>query len=205
MADSNNVRSWDAGRVAYGTTDLIVLGNDPDDYITDLAAGAIDYTDLDSFPVPFYDVGFHDVDQGLTRTRENNRTEHYGRGPLGSTLVRITKTRERHMFKFTALESSRSVQRLRYPGSTPESSGDITVTTVGPPASERWAWILDSYDGTVKKRTIVPNGEVVEWGEASENGDALEMVPLTVAAYAFDSDGNTFIEITNDPEMLEAS
>ncbi len=117
----------------------------------------------------------------------------------GGVTVRTVRSGDLRRFTFMAMETNATTVGLVRPGSTPETADGVTTTEVKAyTGMDKRAWIIDTRDGDIATRKVIPSGEVVEMGEIVHNSTDVTTYELTVECYS-DSNGTFYIEYTNDP------
>lgn len=142
-------------------------------------------------------------EDGLTETRNQDRTDHYA---WGGILVRSTRARMSRTFQVTALEDNQTVYELVNPGSTVNTAGGETTRTILTPTPDPRMFLFELVDGDITKRIVIPRGEVSEVGDTVYSEGGIAMFPLTITVYptTFLSVDNTwYLEITDDPAADE--
>jgi hypothetical protein len=140
-------------------------------------------------------------EDGLTESRANSTQDHYA---WGGILIRTTRSQHKRTFTVTALEDNPIVRELVDPGITSTTAGDITTRTVKVPTSNPKAFGIETRDGDITRRIVIPRGEVIEVGDVSSEEAAMQMFELTINVYP-DADGVLYHEISDDPQADEGS
>jgi hypothetical protein len=140
-------------------------------------------------------------EDGAKLGREQSVKEHYA---WGSILARTSKTKHKRSIKVTCLEDSAVVFGLVNPGSTAETAGEVTTRTVVIPSTDARAFGLETRDGDITRRIVIPHGEVVEVGEVTLSEEEMTGFELTINIYP-DEEGVWYYELTNDPAAVEGS
>lgn len=123
-------------------------------------------------------VGLLSGDDGITISRDEDSSEHYG---WGNILIKKTRSKHKRMIKFVALEDNKTVFNLINPGST----YDDTTTP-----------------GLVKKTVKVPQIEEFAIGFELRDGD--KVTRRSVLRATLDSPGVADITASEtDPEAYE--
>lgn len=162
-------------------SNIRIFGED-NDAVWVAAKGSTLPTTLAAPASPFAEIGWLgedgiNLDQSLTVNKFN---AHQG----GAQVRQKTSAVERS-FTFQAIEETALVLGLYYPGITGSTSGvaPSQVTTFQVPAGARSnekAWVVDSFDGTIQKRHVIPVGEVGETGTISHTNSGLAIYEFTV-------------------------
>lgn len=182
MADTDNARIW-AG------ADVMVAD-----------VGSTAPTDTTSaFDAAFESLGLIGED-GITLSGESEKSDHYAYGGLH---VRTTQSKFKKSLKVVCLEDTPAVFDLVNPGSSAATATGTTTRTVGAPAANPKAFAIETVDGDITRRLIIPRGEVSEVGEVTFSDAEMTGVELTIEAYAAE-DGTFYIEITDDPQAAVA-
>lgn len=137
-------------------------------------------------------------EDGASESRDQDMTDHYA---WGGILVRTTRSKHKRTITITALEDNLTVFGLVNPGSTAVTATGTTTRTVKVPTSDPRAFGLELRDGDVKKRRVIPRGEVVEVGEVSLSDSEMTAFELTINVYP-DSSGVLYMDITDDPQAV---
>ena len=139
-------------------------------------------------------------DDGASEAREQDSADHYA---WGGILVRTTRSKFKRSMKITCLEDNLNVFGLVNPGSTftTDETG-LTTRTVKVQSSDIRAFGLETRDGTITRRRVIPRGEVVEVGEVALSDSAMTMFELTINIYP-DADGVLYTDLTDDPQADE--
>jgi hypothetical protein len=179
--DIANPRIWE-GADAY----VAPLGTTPpDDVATAWAA-------------PWEALGLLSED-GATETRAQDTADHFAWGGL---LVRTTKSKFKRTMKITCLEDNLVVFGLANPGSTTDTATGLTTRTVMTPTRDPRAFGLETRDGDITRRRLIPNGEVTEVGEVKFADSDMTAFELTITIYP-DSDGVLYTDLTDDEQADE--
>lgn len=142
------------------------------------------------------------ADDGITEMR--NVDSSAKRAWQGGAIVRTVKSGDSRKFKFIALETNVTTLGLIRPGSTPVTTTGVTKTSVKTfLGQDSRAWIIDTIDGDVHTRKIVPNGEVVDVADIKFNSQDITAYEITVECYP-DSTGTLYDELTDDPNQAVA-
>ena len=145
-------------------------------------------------------VGFVEVgwlsDDGITEMHSVDSSSK--RAWQGGTTVRTIKSGDSRKFKFVMLETNATTLGLVRPGSTPVTATGVTTTPVKAYLGQDIrAWIVDTIDGTIHTRKIIPAGEVVDVADIKFNSQDITAYEVTVECYAT-SAGVYYTELTDD-------
>lgn len=140
-------------------------------------------------------------EDGATHAREDTVNDHYA---WGNILVRTTRSRHKRTLQVTALEDNPVVFDLVNPGSTAETAGGVTTREVVVPQPNRRMFLLETRDGEITRRLVIPQGEVTEVGDITDSDSAMTLYVLTITIYP-DADGVLFREISDDPQQAGGS
>jgi hypothetical protein len=135
-------------------------------------------------------------DDGMIESRNNSTQDHYA---WGGILIRTTRNQHMRTFRVTALEDTPVVRDLVDPGMTAAESDGVTTRTVKVPTSNRKAFGIETTDGEITRRIVIPRGEVIEVADVNAQDDDMQMFEMTIHVYP-DSDGVLYYEITDDPQ-----
>ena len=149
----------------------------------------------DSWDVAWVDLGLIGED-GIELTNESDTTTHYA---FGGQKVRTSKSKFEKQFKFVCLEDGPTMFGLKNPGSTAATAAGVTTRTIKSPIPDPRAFGIELVDGDVKRRLIVPKGEMTDIGAIQLKDDEMDGAEMTVDCYM--GAGNIwYYEITNDPQ-----
>ncbi|MEO3976301.1 hypothetical protein [Streptomyces sp. CAU 1734] len=137
-------------------------------------------------------------EDGASETRDQDSTDHYA---WGGILVKTTRSKHKRQIKITCLEDNLIVFGLVNPGSTAATTTGTTTRTVKVPTADPRAFLLELTDGGVKKRRLIPKGEVDEVAEVTLSDSELTAYELTITIYPA-ADKTLYIDITNDPQAV---
>lgn len=135
-------------------------------------------------------------EDGATEARSDTVDDKYA---WGSILVRTTRSKHKRTIKVIALEDNPIVWGLVNPGSDAATSTGITTRNVHVPGPNRVAFLLETVDGDITQRRVIPTGEILEVGDAVMSDSEMTTRELTITVYP-DADGVLYIDITNDPQ-----
>ncbi len=137
---------------------------------------------------------------GMTESREQNVVDHYAWGKY----VRTTKNQHKRSITVTCLEDGLAVFGLVNPGSETKTdeNGLTTRTIKTPPGKDVRAFGLETRDGNITTRRIIPRGEVVGVGEVVYSEAAMTAYELTITIYA-DEEDILYYDLTDDPQADE--
>lgn len=166
--------------------------------VYDAPVGTTAPTDVaTALAAPWKAIGLISED-GLTISSDKDVQEHYA---YGGILYRVTSSKHKKTFALTPLEDNPTVFALRNPGSTAVTTAGVTTRTLKLPTPNPRAFIAESVDGLVKRRWLIPRGEVIEVGDYAMSDSEAAASELTLVAYAA-ADLTYAIEITNDPQAV---
>lgn len=135
-------------------------------------------------------------EQGLTRGREQDTSDHYA---WGGILLRTVKSKHKRTFRCIMLEDNLVTFGLLEPGSTTATAAGIDTRTVKVPTADPRAFGWDLQDGgATVKRIIVPRGEITEVGDVVEGPEDITAYEVTVTVYPA-ADGTLYKEILATP------
>lgn len=169
-----------------------------DVYVGDVGATAPTDT-TSSWGAEWDAVGLLSED-GMTESRADDVARHYA---YGGILVRTTKSKHRRSFKFTCLEDNPIVWDLVNPGSTAETDTGVTTRTVVVPGPNPKSFGIETIDGDIIRRRVIPTAEVIEVADIKYSDADMAMFELTIDIYP-DGDGVLYVDITDDPQAEEA-
>ncbi|MFF5285185.1 hypothetical protein [Streptomyces sp. NPDC013171] len=178
--DTDNPRLWqgaDFYAAPIGTTA-------PTDVATALAAA-------------WLPVGLLSED-GASESRDQDSSDFYA---WGGVLVRTSKSKHKRQIVVTCLEENLVVFGLVNPGSSASTTTGVTTRTIKVPKADPRAFVLELHDGDVKKRRVIPKGEVESVGEVTLSDSALTAYELTITIYPA-ADGTLYLDITDDPQAV---
>ena len=136
-------------------------------------------------------------EDGASETREADSTDHFA---WGGILVRTTRSKHKRSMKVTALEDNAVVFSLVNPGSTASTDETgLTTRTVKVPTSDIKAFGLETRDGAITRRRIIPRAEIVEIGEIKLSDSDMTAFELTIMVYP-DADGVLYVDLTDDEQ-----
>lgn len=145
-------------------------------------------------------LGLLSADDGLTETREEDRSDHYA---WGGVLVRTVRSKHKRTFQVTILEDTAITFGLINPGSTQSTTTGVTTRVVKKPIADPKAFAFETVDGATTSRKLIPKGEITEVGEVVRKEDDMSAVTITVTVYPA-SDGTLYREITDAPGAVVA-
>lgn len=135
---------------------------------------------------------------GATESRNQDSNDFYA---WGNILVRNVRSKHKRQIKVTALEDNLVVWGLVNPGSSAVTATSITTRTVKVPTSDIAAYLLQTSDGSIIRRRVMPRGEVVEVGDVTFKDSDMQGFELTIDIYP-DSAGILYYDITDDPQAV---
>lgn len=170
----------------------------------DVYAGPLDATaptDIDTaLDTDFEALGLLGED-GMTESRDEDRTDHYA---WGGILVRTTRSKHKRTIKVIALEDNPVVFDLVEPGSETDTVGGVTTRTIKTPQPNKKSFVIERFDGDITNRLYIPQGEVLEVGDIESSDSELTQKELTITVYP-DAGGVLYYEITDDPQAVVGS
>lgn len=139
-------------------------------------------------------------EDGITETRNDTENTFYA---LGSILVRRVRSRHERTFTVIALEDNKTLWPVLNPGSpTPTTATGVTTRIAKVPTANVLAFGLQTVDGTVTRRIVIPRGEITNIGDRTVASESeMATYELTITVYPA-SDGTLYTEITNDPQAV---
>lgn len=135
---------------------------------------------------------------GATEGRSQDSTDFYA---WGNILVRNVRSKHKRTIKVTALEDNLVVWGIVNPGSSAVSVSTLTTRTVKVPTSDIAAYLLQTSDGSIIRRRVIPRGEVVDVGDVVLKDSDMQAFELTIDIYP-DSAGVLYLDITDDPQAV---
>lgn len=116
------------------------------------------------------------------------------------TVIRTVQTEFEPTFQITPLTENQHTLGLYYSGSDLESTGGgRSVLKLKPIVSgDRRVIVIDTLDGDVVTRYVLPNAEVTDRGNREHKNDAGAGFPLTITAYADDDGVHAYIYYEDD-------
>lgn len=151
------------------------------------------------WPATATDIGWIS-DDGITESNSADTTEI--KGWQGGQTVRKVISSSEVTYKFTAIETSKTVLELYHKGSKVVTTSGKSVLAVKAPGPDRRQFGFDVIDGDSHVRIVVPDGEVTETGDITYKGDEAIAYELTVTAYP-GPDGTVAIKYSDDPAWGE--
>ncbi|MEU7160331.1 hypothetical protein [Streptomyces chrestomyceticus] len=147
------------------------------------------------WPPAATDIGWISED-GITESNSADTTEI--KGWQGGQTVRKVISSSEMTFKFTAIETSKSVLELYHKGSKIVTKDGASILAIKAPGTDRRWFGFDVIDGDSHVRIWVPDGEVSETGDITYKGDEAIAYELTITAYP-GPDGTVAYKYSNDP------
>lgn len=134
-------------------------------------------------------------DDGLNFAHNDN-TETFN-GHQGGRVVRKKVTTSEDTFTFTALETTLVTFGLIHDIKEHTTTGGVSRLKVSgsKKQNDRRSWIVDTWDGDIWYRYLIPSGEIGERPEEVKSNSAITMYELTVTVYG------GYELLTNDPAM----
>lgn len=137
-------------------------------------------------------------EDGATEQRGDTIDDKYA---WGSILVRTTRSKHKRTIKVIALEDNPVVFGLLNPGSDAASVSGVTTRNVHVPGPNRVAFILETSDGDIIRRRVIPTGEIMAVADVLMSDSELTKYELDITVYP-DADGILYIDITDDPQAV---
>ncbi|MFD7584194.1 hypothetical protein ACFV84_01975 [Kitasatospora sp. NPDC059811] len=148
-----------------------------------------------TWPAGAVDLGWIS-DDGITESNSADTSEIKA-WQHGQTVRKVISGSEMS-FKFTCIETSKSVLELYHKGSKIITTSGKSVLAIKAPGSDRRMFGFDVVDGNSHLRIVVPDGEVTEVGDiAYKNAEAIAY-ELTITAYP-SADGTVAYKYSDDP------
>ncbi len=152
-----------------------------------------------------WDAAFTDIgwisDEGITESNSTDTSEI--KGWQGGQTVRKVISSSEMTFKFTAIETSKTVLELYHKGSKVATTSGKSVLAIKAPGPDRRTFGFDVVDGNSHIRIVVPDGEVTETGDITYKSDEAVAYEITVTAYP-GSDGTVAFKYSDDPAWAAA-
>ncbi|MEV7844088.1 hypothetical protein AB0O50_08885 [Streptomyces cyaneofuscatus] len=148
-----------------------------------------------AWPDTATDIGWIS-DDGITETNSADTTEI--KGWQGGQTVRKVISSSEVSYKFTAIETSKTVLELYHKGSKVVTTNGKSVLSVKAPGPDRRQFGFDVIDGDSHIRIVIPDGEVTETGDITYKGDEAISYELTITAYP-GADGTVAFKYSDDP------
>ncbi|MFI7009969.1 hypothetical protein [Streptomyces sp. NPDC050145] len=145
---------------------------------------------------PWKPVGLLSED-GASEARDEDSNDFYA---WGGKLVRTKRSKHKRTITVTALEDNLVVFGLiNGDGSTftTDTATGVNTRRVKIPRSEKMSFVLELFDGDVKRRRHIPIGEVTEVGEVALSESEMTAYELTITIYPGDDD-TLYIDEDND-------
>jgi len=142
--------------------------------------------------VAFTDVGEIGED-GVEESWDDSQTDI--RNNAGY-VVRSIISQTSGTIQFTMLETNSTTLELYYKGSSITGSGPYALA-IKPPQADRRSFVLDTLDGTIKERLVLPSAEVTARGPVTHAANGAKQYQVTVTAYP-DSSGNVAYKYSPD-------
>lgn len=162
--------------------------------------GPVDLTSV--WPVAWKALGLLDGGDGLTEARDQTTNNHYA---WGGVLFKKTITEQTRTFAFTALEDNDNVFLLANPGSTSSVTAGVRKRVhMTPKAGFHFALGLETRDGSRIKRRVLPDCEVEEIDDITENEEDPTAYKFTITVYPA-ADGTLYTTIETDPGYTPSS
>ncbi|MCX5398467.1 hypothetical protein [Streptomyces sp. NBC_00102] len=155
---------------------------------------------VSSWPDDVTDIGWIS-DEGIAESNSTDTTEI--KGWQGGQTVRKVISSSEMTFKFTAIETSKTVLELYHKGSKVVTTSAKSVLAIKAPGPDRRFYGFDVIDGDSHIRIVVPDGEVTETGDITYKSDEAVAYELTITAYP-GPDGTVAIKYSNDPAWESA-
>lgn len=128
----------------------------------------------------------------------NDNTETFN-GHQGGKVVRKKVTTSEDTFTFTALETTLLTFGLINDVKSHTTTGGVSRLKVSgsKKSNDKRSWIVDTWDGDIWYRYLIPSGEVGERPEEVKSNSAITMYELAVTVYG------GYEILTNDPAMVK--
>ncbi|GAA1333929.1 hypothetical protein GCM10009592_28700 [Brachybacterium rhamnosum] len=128
----------------------------------------------------------------------NDNTETFN-GHQGGKVVRKKVTTSEDTFTFTALETTLLTFGLINDVKSYTTTGGVSRLKVSgsKKSNDKRSWIVDTWDGDIWYRYLIPSGEVGERPEEVKSNSAITMYELAVTVYG------GYEILTNDPAMAK--
>lgn len=128
----------------------------------------------------------------------NDNTETFN-GHQGGKVVRKKVTTSEDTFTFTALETTLLTFGLINDVKSHTTTGGVSRLKVSgsKKSNDKRSWIVDTWDGDIWYRYLIPSGEVGERPEEVKSNSAITMYELAVTVYG------GYEILTNDPAMAK--
>lgn len=148
---------------------------------------------------PWRNIGLL-ADDGATESRSQDSTDHFGWGGL---YIRTTHTKFKRTLKVTALEDNAVVWALVNPGSTADTDETgLTTRTYNVPTVAPMAFGMETRDGDITRRKIIPSGEVSTEGDVTISSSEMAQFVLTITVAA-NGAGEYGYDLTDDPQAAD--
>lgn len=186
-ATENTWIDSDNARIYGGDLDSVWVGDH----------GAVFPTDEDIVIPEHHDnIGWLSED-GLNFAHNDN-TETFN-GHQGGKVVRKKVTTSEDTFTFTALETTLLTFGLINDVKSHSTTGGVSRLKVSgsKKSNDKRSWIVDTWDGDIWYRYLIPSGEVGERPEEVKSNSAITMYELAVTVYG------GYEILTNDPAMAK--
>lgn len=153
-------------------------------------------------PTASYGSGWEELgvlgEEGIVEASDITTTNILARN---GAIVRVVKSAETVTFQFTVIETNGVISDRFYPGSTRTTSTGVTTRTrVARTGADRRAWAFDFLDGDVHTRTLIPDGEISDFGDVTYIDSDSIKYQVTLTAYVA-SDGSYAIDLTDDANL----
>lgn len=128
----------------------------------------------------------------------NDNTETFN-GHQGGKVVRKKVTTSEDTFTFTALETTLLTFGLINDVKSHTTTGGVSRLKVSgsKKSNDKRSWIVDTWDGDIWYRYLIPSGEVGERPEEVKSNSEITMYELAVTVYG------GYEILTNDPAMVK--
>lgn len=188
--EATSENTWidsDNARIFGGDLDSVWVG----DYGAVMPAG-----DSITKPENHENIGWL-AEDGITLGHDDN--EEVFKGHQGGRTIRKKVTSSEDSFKFIALESTLlTFGLINDIKSHTTTSGVSRIKVSGAKKSnDRRSWIVDTWDGEIWYRYLIPSGEVGQRAEEVISNSAIRQYEVTVTVYG------SYEVLTNDPAMAK--
>lgn len=135
-------------------------------------------------------------DDGLNFAHDDNEETFHGL--QGGRVVRKKVTTSEDNFKFTALETTIKVLGMLHDIKSHVTTDGVSRLKVSgsKKSNDRRSWIVDTWDGDIWYRYLIPSGEVGERPEEVKSNSEITAYEMTVTVYG------GYEILTNDPAMV---
>lgn len=149
-----------------------------------------------SYVSAWVDAGLID-ESGITESADVSTNDVRARD---GSLVRRVKSSETVTIHFIAIERNGVTSDLFYPGSTRTTTGGVTTISKRTRITQPRAFAIDQLDNGLHTRTIIPKGEIGEFGDVVYQDSDVTKYEMTMVCYP-DSSGQWALEYTDDANV----